>query len=208
MHAATVARIIGIMVRTHTGLDDSATLQNMNATGTSLWDKDKSEPKTWNVDVFIKAVHELQPTLHWKEIIYELDHPGFIVKDRQGLIMLMKSLKLGIQVQGLTGPFPVEMFYRAWKCSDGQVSLFQQILRNPDIFNFADYQHHPVAFELMKVQPDLDNREIASWRCLELIDTLLSLADSGHQAAVLDMFQVSYNAFFKQISFNCINLVH
>ena len=51
MHAATVARIVGVMVRTHTGLDDSATLQNLNATGTSLWDKDKSEPKTWNVEV-------------------------------------------------------------------------------------------------------------------------------------------------------------
>ena len=41
LHAATVARIIGVMVRTHTGLDDSTTLRNMNATGTSLWDKDK-----------------------------------------------------------------------------------------------------------------------------------------------------------------------
>ena len=41
LHAATVARIIGVMVRTHTGLDDSTTLRNMNATGTSLWDKEK-----------------------------------------------------------------------------------------------------------------------------------------------------------------------
>jgi CCR4-NOT transcription complex subunit 1 len=56
MHAATVARIIGVMVRTHTGLDDSATLQTMNATGTSLWEKDKqAEPKTWNIEVFIKV---------------------------------------------------------------------------------------------------------------------------------------------------------
>lgn len=39
---------------------------------------DKGE-KTWNVEVFIKAVHELQTTLTWKEIIYELDHPSFIV---------------------------------------------------------------------------------------------------------------------------------
>lgn len=101
IHAATVARIIGVMVRTHTGLDDPTTLQNMNATGTSLWDKDKvNEPKTWNMDVFIKAVHELQPTLHWKEIIYELDHPGFLIKDRMGLILLINALKLGFKVQG------------------------------------------------------------------------------------------------------------
>ena len=36
IHAATVARIIGVMVRTHTGLDDPTTLQNMNATGMLL----------------------------------------------------------------------------------------------------------------------------------------------------------------------------
>ena len=99
--AATVARIIGIMVRTHTGLDDPATLQNLNATGTSIWDKkDSNEPKTWNVEVFIKAVHELHPTLNWKEIIDELDHPGFAIKDRVGLIVLINALKLGFKVQG------------------------------------------------------------------------------------------------------------
>ena len=45
LHAATVARIIGVMVRTHTGLDDGATLRNMNATGTSLWEKEKVNKK-------------------------------------------------------------------------------------------------------------------------------------------------------------------
>ena len=154
IHAATVARIIGVMVRTHTGLDDSASLQNLNATGTSLWEKDKdpASPKTWNLEVFIQVVHELPTgsTLHWKEIIYELDHSEFLVKDRQGLILLIKALKLGFQVQGFQGPFPVDMFYRQWKYSDGQVSLLQQILRYPDIFNFADHHHHPVAVEVLK----------------------------------------------------------
>ena len=59
-----------------------------------------------------QVVHEMQQTLHWKEIVYELDHPGFAIKDRQGLILLMKALKLGFQVQGFPGPFPVDMFYR------------------------------------------------------------------------------------------------
>jgi hypothetical protein len=55
------------------------------------------------MEVFIEVVHELQPTLHWKEIIYDLDHNGFVVKDRQGLILLIKALKLGFQVQGFQG---------------------------------------------------------------------------------------------------------
>ena len=48
--------------------------------------------------MFIKSVHELQTTLNWKEIIYELDHPGFIVRDREGLLLLIRALKLGFQV--------------------------------------------------------------------------------------------------------------
>ena len=72
-----------------------------------------------------------------------------------------------------------------------QVSLFQQILRNPDIFNFVDHSHHPVAVEVMKVAPaEMENREYASWKSLELLDTLLALADAGHSHAVMEMFQV------------------
>ena len=56
-----------------------------------------------------------------------------------------------IQVQGFVGAFPVDMFYRPWKNTDGQVSLLQQILRNPDVFNFADHNYHTVAVELLKV---------------------------------------------------------
>jgi len=190
IHAATVARIIGVMVRTHTGLDDPTTLQNMNATGTSLWEKDKvNEPKTWNMEVFIKAVHELQPTLHWEEIIYELDHPGFLIKDRMGLILLINALKLGFKVQGFQGPFPVDMLYRPWRNHEGQMTLFQQILRNPDVFNFGDHHHHAVAMEVLKHQPEnMDNRELSSWKSLELIDTLLALAESGHNMAVQELF--------------------
>ena len=65
-----------------------------------------------SVEVFIKSGHKLQTTLNWKEIIYDLDHPGFFVKDRVGFILLMKALKLGLQTQGLQGLFPMDLFYR------------------------------------------------------------------------------------------------
>ena len=112
------------------------------------------------MQVFIKVLHELHPNLHWKEIIYELDHPGFIVRDRQGLILLIKALKLGFQVQGFQTPFPVDMFYRSWKHSEGQVSLIQEILKNSDVFNFAEHRHHAVAVEVLKVQPELVRRSL------------------------------------------------
>ena len=43
----------------------------------------------------------------------------------------------------------------------------------------------------MKVPPaEMENREYASWKSLELLDTLLALADAGHSHAVMEMFQV------------------
>ena len=183
VYAATVAKVIGVMVRTHTGLDDNSALPLAPDSG-SMWDKEHKTDKTWNVEVFIKSVHELQTTLNWKEIIYELDHGGFCVKDRAGLILLMKALKLGLQTQGYQGSFPIDLFYRHWRNTEGQLSLFQQILRNPDIFCFAEQQCHTSATEILKVQPDLENKEILTWRSLDLIETLLYLADNGHSMQV------------------------
>merc|ERR1719458_2145691 len=98
VYASTVAKVIGVMVRTHTGLEDCSSLPGLTSDG-GWAEKDKPTEKTWNVEVFIKSVHELQTTLNWKEIIYELDHAGFCVNDRAGLILLMKALKLGLQTQ-------------------------------------------------------------------------------------------------------------
>ena len=187
VYAATVAKVIGVMARTHTGLDDSSTLPLTCPEAGGWGEREQKTDKTWNVEVFIKSVHELQTTLNWKEIIYELDHAGFCVKDRAGLILLMKALKLGLQTQGLQGLFPMDLFYRHWKNTDGQLSLFQQILRNPDVFCFAEQQCHSSATEILKVQPDLENKEIATWRSLDLIETLLYLADSGHSMQVAEL---------------------
>ena len=95
------------------------------------------------------------------------------------------------QTQGLASPFPVELFYQRWKNQDGQLSLVQQILHNSDVFSFAEHHHHKVATELLKQQPDIDGSELASWKSLELLDTLLTLADHGHSVAVMDMFQMA-----------------
>ena len=120
------------------------------------------------------------------------------------------------------------MLYRPWRNHEGQMTLFQQILRNPDVFNFGDHHHHAVAmevsflklffwnhffkneknniyfyhffkneknniyfpnFQVLKHQPEnMDNRELSSWKSLELIDTLLALAESGHNMAVQELF--------------------
>ncbi|XP_026678412.1 LOW QUALITY PROTEIN: CCR4-NOT transcription complex subunit 1 [Diaphorina citri] len=72
--------------------------------------------------------------------------------------------RLGLQSQGFhPDRFPVDQIYRHWKHAESQVTLIQHILKNPDIFCFADFPFLSTSVELLKAQPDLDNKEIATW---------------------------------------------
>ena len=67
VYAASVAKVVGVMARTHTGLHIALCPRHLIS-----------------VEVFIESVHKLQ-----KENLFELDHPVFFVKDRVCLILLM-----------------------------------------------------------------------------------------------------------------------
>lgn len=112
---SAIARVLGAMVRTHTGLDKTA---NFYA------DKEKPEsiPSTWNVDIFVQAIKEMAPNLRWDDVVRELDFPEFLVKDRQSLTLLMTALRSGLQAQGFHPDiFPIDNIYRAWDNAEGQV---------------------------------------------------------------------------------------
>ncbi|KAI1235489.1 CCR4-NOT transcription complex subunit 1, partial [Lamprotornis superbus] len=158
--AAQVARVLGMMARTHSGLTDGIPLQSISAPGSGIWSdgKDKSDGSqahTWNVEVLIDVLKELNPTLDFKVVTYELDHPGFQIRDSKGLQIL---------------------------------SFIQHSLINPDIFCFADYPCHTVATDILKAPPEDDNREIATWKSLDLIESLLRLAEVGQYEQVKQLF--------------------
>lgn len=59
------------------------------------------------------------------DLIKELDHEQFFVKDRQGLVLLFLALRLGLNSPGYyIENFPINMIYRRWKNSDAQVTFF------------------------------------------------------------------------------------
>uniref|UniRef100_T1ISW7 CCR4-NOT transcription complex subunit 1 n=1 Tax=Strigamia maritima TaxID=126957 RepID=T1ISW7_STRMM len=187
MNPATLARVVAVMSRTYAGLNEQVPLQNLQLSG-SLWnDKDKTDNNqatTWNVDVFIQALQDTVGALNWKEVILELDHHGFIIKDRQGLHVLTQALLKGLNHE----TFPIELYYRHWKNTEGQLSLFHHVLKNSDVFCFADYIYHAVAVDILKAPPEDDNRDIATWKSLDLIDTLLYLSE-GHYTQVQELFK-------------------
>lgn len=197
-----VARVLGMMVRTHTGLEEQVALQNIQ-TPASFWSNsgesgskekgtaDAGHPSSWNVEIFVQTVKELAPSLSWNDVIVELDYAEFMVKDRQALSLLFTALRLGLQNQGFHPEmFPVDLLYRHWKNAEGQFSLLQQILKNPDVFCFADYRFHSVAVDILKAPPESDNKEITTWRSLDLVETLLYLSDRGLYTQVQEMFKL------------------
>jgi CCR4-NOT transcription complex subunit 1 len=177
----SVAKVISMMIRTHTGLDSQLPLPYWTEDDADHdIDKISSNSITWNIEVFVNTIKELNPSLSWMDLIKELDHEHFYVKDRQGLVLLFLALRLGLNSPGYhIENFPINMIYRRWKNSDAQMSLIQHILRSSDVFCFADYPYRSVSIDSLKTIPDADNKDINTWRSIELVDLLLYLAERG-----------------------------
>ncbi|XP_056138531.1 CCR4-NOT transcription complex subunit 1 isoform X3 [Lampris incognitus] len=187
--ASQVARVLGMMARTHSGLADGIPLQSITAPGSGIWSdgKDKndgSQAHTWNVEVLIDVVKEVNPNLNFKEVTYELDHPGFMVRDSKGLHIVVLGIQRGLGME----VFPVDLIYRPWKHAEGQLSFIQHSLMSPDVFCFADYPCHTVAIDILKAPPEDDNREIATWKSLDLVESLLRLSEVGQYDQVKQLF--------------------
>ncbi|XP_047451438.1 CCR4-NOT transcription complex subunit 1 isoform X3 [Mugil cephalus] len=187
--ASQVAKVLGMMARTHSGLSDPMQIQSISAPGTGMWSdgKDKndgSQAHTWNVEVLIDLFKEVNPNLNFKEVTYELDHPGFIIRDSKGLHIVVYGILRGLGME----VFPVDLIYRPWKHAEGQLSFIQHSLMNPEVFCFADYPCHTVAIDILKAPPEDDNREIATWKSLDLVESLLRLSEVGQYEQVKQLF--------------------
>ncbi|XP_044050071.1 CCR4-NOT transcription complex subunit 1 isoform X1 [Siniperca chuatsi] len=187
--ASQVARVLGMMARTHSGLTDGIPLQSISAPGSGIWSdgKDKndgSQAHTWNVEVLIDVVKEVNPNLNFKEVTYELDHAGFIIQDSKGLNIVVYGIQRGLGME----VFPVDLIYRPWKHAEGQLSFIQHSLMSPEVFCFADYPCHTVAIDILKAPPEDDNREIATWKSLDLVESLLRLSEVGQYEQVKQLF--------------------
>ena len=76
-----------------------------------------------------------------------------------------------------------------WKVSAIQIGVSAVDKSDKNIIRFHNDDANQNVFIYFSVQPDLENnRELAPWRSLELIDTLLCLAESGHTHTVKEIF--------------------
>lgn len=208
LSAQDIAKIIGLMCKTHKNLSDlSINLPNPSSfwssnngnTQNTQESKDKnqnstltssSEHTTWKPEVFVQAIKEIAPNTNWKDVCVGLDHAEFVIKDRAALVILISIIRLGIQASGVGQNFPVECLYRHWSHPEGQLSLISMILKNPDVYSIADNIYTSVPIELLKTPPETDNKEIGAWKSVHLVEVLLYIAENGYYAQVLEHFKV------------------
>ena len=78
--------------------------------------------------------------------------------------------------------------YRPWENREGQLSWLRQALSGCAEFSFADYHFRRVNIEQAKYPPEDETKNILTWTSLDLIETLLSLAEGGLCDPVLSLF--------------------
>lgn len=64
------------------------------------------------------------PNLNFKEVTYELDHPGFLIRDSKGLQIVVYGIQRGLGME----VFPVDLIYRPWKHAEGQVNVTPSVV--------------------------------------------------------------------------------
>ncbi|GFS04482.1 CCR4-NOT transcription complex subunit 1, partial [Elysia marginata] len=178
--ADAVARTLGMMARTPQGLGSHVSQASDRP--------DVPGVATWNVDVFLQVVKEMNPHLNWKNVIFNFDHKGFLVSGKKGLRLLVQAFMLsGLQ----NDTFPIDLMYRPWTHTEGQLSFLANALKHPDVFCLADHKGDlpTVDIDKLKSAPNEDDREIAGWKCLSLVEALLRLADSGPYSLVQELFK-------------------
>ena len=204
--AQDVAKIIALMCQTHSNLSDSSInlptpnafwpnssqANDSSASSGAAQSKDKLttiDNLSWKADVFIQALKEVVPNLNWKEVCLGLDHSEFVIKDRAGLNLLITTIRLGMQTSGMGQHFPAECIYRHWTNIEAQLSLIAAILKSPDIYSFADHIYSSVPVEVLKTPPEPDNKEVATWKSIHLVEVLLYISENGCYNQVLEIFK-------------------
>jgi CCR4-NOT transcription complex subunit 1 len=88
---AAVAEALGMMARTHEGLEEPHGLAA--ALGGLALGEAPGASQTWNVDAFVAGLTAACPELSWPTVLAKLDHDGFIVPNQKAFLLIAKAYR-------------------------------------------------------------------------------------------------------------------
>uniref|UniRef100_A0A6N2MSE0 CCR4-Not complex component Not1 C-terminal domain-containing protein n=1 Tax=Salix viminalis TaxID=40686 RepID=A0A6N2MSE0_SALVM len=213
----TIAKILGTIARNLSGLEDNpSTFSTFGlALGCDIT-TDLQQLSSWDADILVKTIKQLAPGINWIQVIENLDHEGFFIPNEEAFSFLMSAYR-----QACQDPFPLHAICGSlWKNTEGQLSFLKHaVLAPPEVLTFAHsgrQLNYMDAVHGHKLQVGHANH---AWLCLDLLDVLCQLAETGHASSVrpilkyplkhcpelllLGMFNIntSYNLLQNEVSF-------
>ncbi|CAJ0873961.1 16678_t:CDS:2 [Entrophospora sp. SA101] len=186
-----VARALGVMALTTANLEDDSSNIAWNQSN-DLFDNNNSN---WNVEIFVSSLSELQPHLDWVKVIKQLDYPEFTIKDTKGVQLILTAFRKAAKDQQ---KFPIHLFWGSWSNLKGQFSFLHQLIQlSPDAFNINDYPVQKVLTIDDFPNSPTNSKSLSEmltscpWNSLELIETLIKMADTDLFEDVRVTFELS-----------------
>ncbi|KAI5070413.1 hypothetical protein GOP47_0014756 [Adiantum capillus-veneris] len=184
-----IARIIAMVARTHTGLDDGhgsfATFLGAFSCSGSIdgpW-----ATNSWDIESLIDCLCEAAPGTDWGSVVDNFDHEGFYMPDQKAFNLLM-----GIYGMACKDPFPIERICSGlWKNTEGQISFLRYaVLASPDILQFKRSYSGQFPLENVLGSEILSSGTHQAWLSIPLLGVLCQLAEMGHAGAVRSMLEL------------------
>ena len=177
-----IARIIGMMSRTHTGLEENGEMYSFN--NNSNWSS-RIGMKTWNINVFVDTIKEVYSKVNWTTIIANLDHPEFQLYDSRGFGLIVSMYK-----RATKNAFPVEALFGLWTNTCAQLSVLKlAVSSSPEVFTFFAQPpfFHKMEGAAQVVQAAIETSD-QFWFSVPLIQTLLDLSEAENYSLVRLIF--------------------
>jgi CCR4-NOT transcription complex subunit 1 len=188
INESEIARVLGMLARTHTGLDDelSSVLAGSflpMTLGDNIKDdgEDGAVATGWNVPVLSQVLASRFSSLDWQNVAKELDHDGFHLPDQRALNIVLTCYRAASKQ-----PFPIGVLFSKWNNTVGQLSFLNQAIAAPaDMLSFSTSPRTQRPFDATSISQGSTNQ---AWLSLDLFSTLLTLAETEHYAAVKGIF--------------------
>ncbi|XP_057511675.1 uncharacterized protein LOC130793815 isoform X2 [Actinidia eriantha] len=187
LNEITISRILGTIVRTHTGLEDNqiafSTFSSALGTGSS---SDMPVLSSWNIDVLIDSINQLAPGTNWTSVVENLDHEGFYFPNEATFSFFMSVYRHACQ-----DPFPIHAICGSvWKNTEGQLSFLKHAVSvPPEVFTFAHSGRQLAYVDAVHGHKFQIGHAHNAWLSLDLFEVLCLLAERGHASAIRSMLK-------------------
>eukprot|EP00124_Ichthyophonus_hoferi_P004310 Ihof_evm1s459 gene=Ihof_evmTU1s459 len=187
--AECMARVLGLFARTYQGLEETHSLHTSLAHTGPQWIMQQAEKKSedtkpdkWIYQNFVDAFKAMNANVSWHEVIERLDYPSFNIPDVNGFRVLCDTYQMAA-----LEPFPIHLCLKRWKNTKGQLSLLQWAIKIGQSF-FINSQSHLNFISPENLMSSMEDPSNKLWGCLELIECLLSLAETDLYESVSKIF--------------------